>query len=52
MLADAAVVFAVGGVPGQVQFVLDAPMPAVEGKQAVLVGLFKRKTGDAADAFR
>ena len=50
--ADAAVVFAVGGVPGQVQFVLDAPVPAVERKQPVFVGFFRRKVGYAADGFR
>ena len=51
MLANAAMIFAVGGVSGQVQFVLNAPVSAVEGKQAVLVGLFDRKAGNAADDF-
>ena len=51
MLANAAVVFAVGGVSGQVQFVLDAPLSAVECEQAVLIGLVDRKAGDAADGF-
>ena len=51
MLADAAMVFAVGGISGQVQFILDTPVPAIEGKQAVFVGLIDRKTGDATDDF-
>ena len=51
MLANATVVFAVGGVSGQVQFVLDTPMPAIKCKQAVLIGLIDRKAGDAADDF-
>nr|WP_246046740.1 hypothetical protein [Pontiella desulfatans] len=51
-LADAVVVFAVGGVPWQVQFVFDAPVPAVEREQPVLVGLVRAEVGYAADGFR
>ena len=39
MLAAAALVLAVGGVPWQVQFVFYAPVSAVEGKQAEFIGL-------------
>lgn len=35
MLTDAAMIFAVGGVSRQVQFVLDAPASAVESEPAV-----------------
>ena len=51
MLADAAMVFAVGGVSGQVQFVLDAPVSTVECEQAMFVGLVSREAGDVADGF-
>jgi len=51
VLADPAVVFTVGGVPRQMQFVFDAPVTAVECEQAVFVGLLGRKAGDAADGF-
>lgn len=49
MLADAAVIFAVGGVAGQVEFVFDTPVFAVECEQAVLIGFFGGQAGDAAD---
>ena len=51
MLANAAVVFAVGGVSRKVQFVFDAPMSTIECKQPMCVGFFLQKAGDAADGF-
>lgn len=39
MLANAAVVFTIGGVPRQVQFVFNAPVSAVECEQTMFVGL-------------
>ena len=40
MFANPAVVFAEGGVSRKVQFVFDAPLSAVEGKQPMCVGFF------------
>lgn len=51
MLADAAVIFPIGGVPRKVEFVFDAPVSAVEREQAVLIGSLHRQAGDPADDF-
>jgi len=51
MFANSAVVFAIGGVSRKVQFVFNTPMSAIERKEAVFIGLFDRKTGDAAYGF-
>lgn len=40
MLAYAAVIFPIGGVSGQVKFIFDTPVSAVECKQAVLICFF------------
>jgi len=51
VFANAAMIFAIGGVARQVQLVFDAPVSPVECEQAMFVCLFRRQTGDPADGF-
>jgi len=42
VFANAAVIFPIGGVSREVQFVFDAPMSPIESEQAMFVCLFRR----------
>lgn len=51
MLADAAVIFPIGGVARQVQFVFDAPVSPVESEQAMFVRFLCAEAGNPANGF-
>jgi hypothetical protein len=48
-LADTAVIFPIGGIPRQVQFVFDAPVPPVERKETMRIGFFRCKARYSTD---
>ena len=51
MLADAAVIFPIGGVARQVQFVFDAPVSSIESEQAMFVRFLCTEAGNPANGF-